>query len=1249
MNRFKNKKKGKDESASARPSLESDSSFSLFRRGKKSQEQEQKKEIDLATALPSSDDFRTSLLMSGLSARFSMLREQDDPNTKIGKASDDSVLYPKRQSRLTEFGFGNGAGLKDIAEVESIKGPQFLRAESIASNDSGAVMTRSKPTEGNVLFGGRQKIYKIAVGAASSRTLADGMSGRALYDDDVAMSAFQRWRLTEKEKSQASPDGVEEDDADKAAGDETRPTEDTSFTTRSESPLPHEYNTKRETSSTTSSAPSGGRNSTAATSIVSQPTALAKDPHSQQTAATSPSSSAPTVDRHVLRTRKLYEQGLTQDLQQQQHSAVSRLESLSRRPGGARTPDLGPNTPSPIVQTFADRFGERRTILSKGSAPNLRSFVPPSTGSSIGAIDNGTRVSNTSEAKGAFLSTPPLSTPPLSPPISDYGTGEQTSLPIKAQDHGKATAMGVFQKPAQPYDDSKYAERQLQLQQGRETPTQRFRKDSNASSNDFRSQSAASARQDSDTKATIPSTKVALQEEAVGGASSDNAIESPILNEHVNRGAFSPEVKTERPSDQDHPALRASAMPTPLAFPEKADQEQNYPEETPDLLTTEIAKSRLEDSPTLGPNGGLSVMVRQHLRTGSDVSSILGARGVRDSMVIPDDTWQDQDWKAPQEQDLEPSSHSKPEPPSHKEHQLKPGDRKVSGNFIDSPRSPSGEDEFANQLANARRRVKEKLTSFVETDTTSSSSPQSPPEPTRDLPPLPSRSNPLGILRGKGSRGSLVDRGRETVPKTKILGISAVTTTSPSPVKEDVDEQNHKASLEVKTQLEDHDGSADLKEDEIAHPGVRAFRLAKRELQNHKELEGMATQPAKINQHTSSPASERSNHDLTRTLSRELQSRSPIQQRQTSEESHEIPSAPPRAQSRVPRDRSGSDDSGGQSRSRSRPPPRSREPSISREDHMPNAAATRKSTLRPTGLPVNAPHMPTLRPNQFGHQPVAPGPYLDKKSSGTNSSGHFLTKTATEPMSAGPSPLSPRSGVFELPRSNLQSNGNAGSTPPTPTYPPPRRPSHAPIAPNPQMGTHSSNLNDSMKRVINKKEISEPTFLMSTSRVPTMNLPQSATEAREARSRSVSRPRSGSNADYELPPPLPPVNPRRKRDGSKTRTIINSLMGRNSGETDGPAIGLSIPPLPLAGTSVASSVASPADDGKSAFSVSDDEKPAPRRLRKASSDVRMDTRASTAASKRISPPQVAVGPPAGRAVVTSNVRGPPGDMPGGMF
>src|SRR5688572_7077645 len=90
------------------------------KKGKKGQPEPEPK-LDLTTALPSTDDFRTSLIMPTLSTRFSMLREQDDPASKLGKASDDSVLQPKRQSRLHEFGFVPG-GLSDIAEVSSLNG-----------------------------------------------------------------------------------------------------------------------------------------------------------------------------------------------------------------------------------------------------------------------------------------------------------------------------------------------------------------------------------------------------------------------------------------------------------------------------------------------------------------------------------------------------------------------------------------------------------------------------------------------------------------------------------------------------------------------------------------------------------------------------------------------------------------------------------------------------------------------------------------------------------------------------------------------------------------------------------------------------------------------------------------------------------------------------------------------------------------------------------------------------------------------
>jgi hypothetical protein len=68
MNRFRTKKKAKEAEGLVRVSTDSDGpplapvkSSKTFRRGKKIPEPEPKLEIDLATALPSSDDFRTSL------------------------------------------------------------------------------------------------------------------------------------------------------------------------------------------------------------------------------------------------------------------------------------------------------------------------------------------------------------------------------------------------------------------------------------------------------------------------------------------------------------------------------------------------------------------------------------------------------------------------------------------------------------------------------------------------------------------------------------------------------------------------------------------------------------------------------------------------------------------------------------------------------------------------------------------------------------------------------------------------------------------------------------------------------------------------------------------------------------------------------------------------------------------------------------------------------------------------------------
>src|SRR5436189_99987 len=162
MNRFRSRKRLKeprgDTDVPAMPSLSSKS----FKKGRKDQV-ETKVVLDLSTALPSSDEFRTSLLMPKLSARFSMLREQDDPNSKLGKANDDSVLFPRRASRLDIFGHSQ---LADIAEVSSLHGSgrpsfaigrrSFAEGEGYGTDDSSpgsSMINRPKRGEGNNLFG----------------------------------------------------------------------------------------------------------------------------------------------------------------------------------------------------------------------------------------------------------------------------------------------------------------------------------------------------------------------------------------------------------------------------------------------------------------------------------------------------------------------------------------------------------------------------------------------------------------------------------------------------------------------------------------------------------------------------------------------------------------------------------------------------------------------------------------------------------------------------------------------------------------------------------------------------------------------------------------------------------------------------------------------------------------------------------------------------------------------------------------
>ncbi|CAM1502406.1 Fc.00g043900.m01.CDS01 [Cosmosporella sp. VM-42] len=1211
MNRFRGRKKAKDDMVAApRPSVESESSgpFKMFGK-KKSVEEEPKPEVNLATALPSNDDFRTSLLMTNLSARFSMLREQDDPSTKVGKASDDSVLFPKRQSRMMDFGYG--AGLSDIAEVESIKGPAY-RVNSFVSTDdaastSGSVMTRSKPTEGNNLFGGRQKIYKIPAGGSSKN---GGLPGRALYEDDVAQSAFQKWRQAERERR-----SLEEDRKDDSL--ESEPA-------RSESPSQPEYNRRRETSSTTSSGPSGARNSTAATSITStQPSSSVKDWQSS-TAPPSATSPAPPLERNVTRTRRLYEQSLNQDMHDHQSSALSRIDTLSKqRSFGTRTPDLTPIVPSPTTSAFSDRFANSRSILSKASAPNLRSFSPPTAPSSQMSPVEGNNKFTGLEPRTSFGATPPLS-----PPISE--TEEHTTLPIGPNDRGKATAMGVFTKPAAQYDETRYAQRQIQLQQGRETPTHRFRTESNASAPTSRSRSSSAHRtpfekHDSASLKPEPTVQEEGQSSTFFDDDDDDEDDQSADSEPV-RPEIPPQLTIERPNDHDHPAFRKSALPTPLSLSFKVSDGPATIAERSESSNTNSKNVSPEDSPTLGPTSGLSGMVRQHLRNDSNSSSVYDSQ--------PNDT--DLASRFPPERDDAQSlrqigANSNPWESAGGDWAISVADgpSPTTSNIPIEPREPAPEpptsirdsesdveeaketDDFARHLADGARRVRERLTSYVESEPDTSTTPEVPEMP--ELPPPP-RPNALGILKSKSSRGSLMDRkrgdkeGLSQLKAKKLLGFGSSTAPISPSARQTSFEMNDEPRKEDKTQTEETIGTDDRpisgEKEENVHAGLKAFRQARRELQRMKELETQARYKAEKASQEAEAASNASAGPQPGSRPPSTERRPPpitYNNRMPSDEPRTGPGS--RSGSRAPseRDRSGSEtSSGGRSGSR---PARLRNGSIPYDEHHgpmghpygPNGMPRQNPMMRSPGMPgpdmKRSPHMP-------------PQPYLGSPGRFNRSeSAQNLTVAPFAAYEPGqPSPMSLKNGA-----PSPYGPGGMSSTR-----------SQGQPHPNNMDPHHPSN------RMMRTRDISEPSF----SQAPAVQ--SDGSQGLRTRSGSIigaaaSTPNLHGNMSA---PPVPPINPRRKNN------MLGGFMRRSEDE-----MSLSSSHLPMSPVS--------ADDGHGAFTSDDDERAGRfrQKLRKATSEAQgLNSRAR---SMRNSPPQPMNRPPLPPNMVNNNTM--PGGYPGGMI
>ncbi|KKZ57824.1 hypothetical protein EMCG_05575 [[Emmonsia] crescens] len=1108
MNRFRTRKKAKeaqngqdDKEGQPLPLFTS----KTFKRSKKPQI-EPKSELDLSAALPSSDDFRTSLLMPNLSARFSMLREQDDPNSKIGKANDDSVLLPKRASRLNVFGQVNYP-LSDIAEVSSLHGGSarpslaigrgsFASGEGYATDDGdfspgSSVMGRSRPGEGNNLFGGRQKVYKIPVASTTPRSgsaseasgTGGGMGGKAVYENDVTLSAFQKLRAKEREQQLELELEIQQNRQD----------------TEDEGSLASRPSVNR-TSTSNTSVDSSQRNSGQGTNspITSKSMFPPAKPHSTSIG----------LERNPTKTRR-YGQGI--DGNTQQPSAISRLESLSRQRAGANDNSQINRSLSKSTTSLNERFQNRPPVYaSSGFRPTS---PPPSASITIAeAVD----FANKSEPEKPPSGNPGFgASPPLSPPISE--SEEQTSLQaaLQPEDHGKATAMGLFNKPATQYDDTKFSQRQVQI----------------------------GSEDEPEPEPTLNNMLAAVQSlESIHPAFRSRSSSDDSTQSSLNKG-----------SHTGTPELRYSEA-----------RDLNTIEENEG---TEEPVGDAPDSPTLGPSGlGLSGLVRTHLRHDSDNSiyqppspgismiketarelnpSIQAARDADHAASVYSNPWEYDDLynkpispardKQPTKQAvhsdfssmsmrakqilgqataLRTQTQTQAQTPSSATAQDKPVTSPLNEMRDQSPKDPMSHsspwqeenkpghqrggssetqnerEELANELAERRKKVQEKLRSFAESESRSSS--PSPGHRFPDYNSAPKHGNAFAMLKNKTGRNPMA--GRHDAPQSKamkMLGMDNASFSTSSPILPTND-----------AWLEDED---------------RALRNRGRESRSGSPHFG----PRNHNRPWQPQAT---------TIGRASQDGS----RESSNGEH----SPPSHRSSG-RDRSGSDVSG-----RSKSQPRYRDDLGPVGEHAISHGEVQAE--EPKSSKASASLCSSSRPSEEVSD------YRSSERSASVASGRFRSNSRSaaqgyfEPNPPLPTQTHQSDLIGNVPRPSPVAPYSANATPPlyetSPVHSSTPTPTHVP--PMTISGSQRNQGLGAHKRVIDKSKISEPKFVSSTSNVPTVGLPPGASLT------------NGST------PPIPPMNPRRRRQ-TTTQTLINAFKG--SDRHDQPAMPSSNPTSPLDG------------------------------------------------------------------------------------
>ncbi|KLJ12630.1 hypothetical protein EMPG_12346 [Blastomyces silverae] len=889
------------------------------------------------------------------------------------------------------------------------------------------------------------------------------MGGKAVYENDVTLSAFQKLRAKEKEQQQQQQQQLELE------------------------LLLQQNRHDTEDEGSLASRPSVNRTSTSNTSVDSAQRNSGQGTNSPiaSKAVFSPTKPNPTstgMERNPTKTRR-YGQGI--DSNTQQSSAISRLESLSRQRAAVNDTSQINRSLSKSTTSLNERFQHRQPVYaSSGFRPTS---PPPSAPTTISeAVD----VVNKGEPEKSPIGNPGFGvSSQLSSPISE--SEEQRSLEAALQpgDRGKATAMGLFNKPATQYDDTKFSQRQRQI------------------------------GSEDEQEPTLNNMLAAVQ-----------ALENihPAFRSRSNSGDSS-RSSLNRGSQVDTPELRYS--------------------EARDLNTiqenegTEEPVGDAPDSPTLGPSGlGLSGLVRTHLRHDSDTSiyqppspgiskikdtarelnpAVKAARDSDHAVSVHSNPWEYDDLykpvspasdnkgpakqtgppdfssmsmrakqilgqatalrtqaQAPSPAALPDNSNISPPsnqmrdqsprgPTSHRspwQEEHKPGHQRGASSETQNER-----EELANELAERRKKVQEKLRSFAESESRSSS--PSPGHRFQDYSSGPKHGNAFAMLKNKTGRNPMA--GRADAPQSKAMKMLGMDNSfnSSSPILPTSDswlDDEERASRN--RGRESRSGSP--------HLGARNHN---RPWQPQGSIRGRVSQDGSRESFTGEPS-------------------------------------PPSHRSSG-RTRSGSDVSG---RSKSQP--------RYRDDLEPVGEHTIGHGEVPSEEPKSSKASASVSSSSRPSEEVSD--YRSSERSASVASGRYRSnsRSAAQQGYYEPNPPIP----FQTHQSDLIGNPprpspvtpySANATPPI-NEASPNHPSTSATTFVPPMNISSSQRNQGLggahKRVIDKSKISEPTFLSSTSNVPTVGLPPGASLT------------NGST------PPIPPMNPRRRRQ-TTTQTLINAF------------------------------------------------------------------------------------------------------------